>query len=225
MALAGGSTPRGLYRLLTQSPFREQMPWDILRLFWGDERVVPPTHSDSNFKMVQDALLRHVPVPASRVFRMEGERPPSEAAKEYEGVLRQQFSLSPGEIPHFDVVLLGMGPDGHTASLFPGIPELLTSHRLVEAPWVEKFQTHRITLTPRVLNEAQHVIFLVGGVEKASTLQAVLEGPSQPSTYPVQSIDPHSGELLWLLDAQAASRLDPTTFQNVSCYTSRRIRR
>ncbi len=211
IALAGGSTPRGLYELLCREPYRARIPWSNLWIFWGDERTVSPSHADSNFRMAAEALLHHVPIPKSQIFRIEGELPSEEAARKYERTLYQEFSLSPGEIPQFDVILLGMGPDGHTASLFPGLPDLLTSERLVEAPWVEKFHTYRITFTPRVLNGARNVLFLVSGAEKASTVQAVLEGPVDVNAHPVQAVNPSHGHSLWIVEEQAAALLEPDT--------------
>jgi len=211
IALAGGSTPRGLYRLLTGEPYRSEISWKHLRIFWGDERPVPPDHHESNFRMAEEALLSHVPVPAQQIFRIEGELPAEEAAARYEAVLREQFRLTPGQVPEFDLVLLGMGPDGHTASLFPGTPAVSESHKLVAAPWVEKFHTHRVTLTPPVLNAAKHVVFLVSGQDKATVLQAVLEGPSDHARYPAQGIHPTSGHLVWLINHDAAGLLRTDT--------------
>lgn len=211
VALAGGSTPRGLYRLLTGEPYRSQIPWDHLRVFWGDERTVPPEHQESNFRMAEEALLSRVPIPSKQVFRIEGELPADEAAARYEAVLREQFRLSLGEVPRFDLVLLGMGPDGHTASLFPGTSAVAESHKLVTAPWVEKFHTRRVTLTPVVLNAAKQVIFLVSGQDKATALQSVLEGPFEPARYPAQVINPTAGKLVWLLNQDAADLLQPDT--------------
>jgi len=211
VALAGGSTPRGLYRLLTGEPYRSQFSWEHLRVFWGDERTVPPDHQESNYRMAEEALLSHVPVPSRQVFRMEGELPAGEAAARYEAVLREQFKLSPGEVPRFDLIILGMGPDGHTASLFPGTSALAELHKLVAASWVEKFHTYRVTLTPPVLNAAKHVVFLVSGQDKAMALQGVLEGPSEPSRYPAQIINPTAGELVWLINQDAAGLLKTET--------------
>jgi 6-phosphogluconolactonase len=211
VALAGGSTPRGLYQLLTGEPYRSQLSWKHLRVFWGDERTVPPDHQDSNFRMAEEALLSHVPVPAKQVFRIEGELPAGEAAARYEAVLREQFRLSPGEFPKFDLILLGMGPDGHTASLFPGTSVVAESHKLVAAPWVEKFHTHRVTLTPPVLNAAKHVVVLVSGRDKATALQAVLEGPSEPARYPAQVLNPTAGHMVWLVNQDAAGLLRTAT--------------
>lgn len=207
VALAGGSTPRGLYRLLTGDPYRTQIPWAHLRVFWGDERTVPPDHQESNFRMAKESLLSHVPIPSNQVFRIEGEVLAGDAAARYETVLREQFNLSSREIPQFDLILLGMGPDGHTASLFPGTSAVTESQKLVSAPWVEKLQTHRVTLTPPVLNAAKHVVFLVSGVDKATALQVVLEGPADPARYPAQVVNPPGGHMVWLINQDAAGLL------------------
>lgn len=207
VALAGGSTPQGLYRLLTGDPYRTQISWDHLRVFWGDERTVPPDHQESNYRMAKEALLSHVPIPSNQIFRIEGEVPADEAAARYETVLQEQFSLSSGEVPQFDLILLGMGPDGHTASLFPGTSAVAESHKLVAAPWVEKLQTHRVTLTPPVLNAGKHVVFLVSGVDKATALQVVLEGPADPARYPAQVVNPPTGHMVWLVNQDAAGLL------------------
>ncbi len=207
VALAGGSTPQGLYRLLTGDPYRTQISWDHLRVFWGDERTVAPDHQESNYRMAKEALLSHVPIPSNQVFRIEGEVPAGEAAARYETVLREQFNLASGEVPRFDLILLGMGPDGHTASLFPGTSAVTESKELVSAPWVEKLQTYRVTLTPPVLNAAKHVVFLVSGVDKATALQVVLEGPADPARYPAQVVNPTAGHLVWLVHQDAAGLL------------------
>jgi len=214
VALAGGSTPRGLYGLLASDPYRSMIDWAKVHVYWGDERHVSPDHQDSNYRMAHESLLSHVPAIPSQIHRMQGEfSKASDAADAYEDLLRNEFSPLPGEAPAFDLILLGMGPDGHTASLFPGTEVVHESARWVAAPWVEKFQTHRVTLTPVVLNQARHVMFLVSGKDKSNALQAVLEGPPQPEQYPSQVINPLSGELLWLVDEQAASLLHKTTFQ------------
>ncbi len=211
IALSGGSTPRGLFNLLTAEPYRTQIDWSAVRIFWGDERPVPADHPESNFRMAKENFLDHLPIPSEQVFRIEGERPGEEAAAGYEKVLQQAFSLGETEVPRLDLVLLGMGPDAHTASLFPETGVLEEKERLVTAPWVEKFQTHRITLTPKVFNAAQKIVFVVSGVDKALALQAVLEGPFQPRQYPAQIIHPVQGELIWLLDQAAASQLKKKT--------------
>jgi len=211
VALAGGSTPRGLYRLLTADAYRPQLSWEHFRVFWGDERTVPPDHQESNFRMAEEALLSHVPIPSNQVFRIEGELPANEAAARYEALLREQFRLSSGEVPRFDLILLGMGPDGHTASLFPGTSAVTESQKLVAAPWVEKLHTHRVTLTPPVLNAAKHVVFLVSGEDKATALQAVLEGPADPARYPAQVVNPLAGHMVWLVNQDAAGLLKTKT--------------
>ncbi len=209
IALAGGSTPKSLYTLLASNTasFREQVPWNKVHFFWGDERHVPPDHPDSNYRMVQERLLSQVPVPPENVHRIFTENSdPGKAADEYEQVLHDFFELREEKLPRFDLVLLGMGPDGHTASLFPGSNTIHEQTHLVAAPWVEKQNTYRVTLTPPVLNNALCAIFLVSGSEKSKTLQAVLEGDPEPERFPAQIIRPKRGTLLWLVD-QAAARL------------------
>ncbi|XGV97658.1 MAG: 6-phosphogluconolactonase [Leptolyngbya sp. BL-A-14] len=208
VALSGGSTPKSLYALLATEPWRRQIPWSHVHFFWGDERHVPPDHADSNYRMTQERLLFQVPVPAENVHRIQTENPDaSSVAAGYEQAIRQFFKLHENELPQFDLVLLGMGPDGHTASLFPHTKVIHEQTRLVAAPWVEKFKTYRITLTPPVLNNANHIIFFVTGAEKAETLKAVLEGEYQPDRFPSQLIQPTHGTVLWMVDQAAASLL------------------
>jgi 6-phosphogluconolactonase len=213
VALAGGSTPKALYALLTAetgSPFRARVPWETTHFFWGDERHVPPDHPDSNYRMAHEAMLSRVPVPPQNVHRIQAENPDAgRAAAEYAGELRQFFRPEAGQFPRFDLILLGMGPDGHTASLFPGTETVREQNTLVAAPWVEKLRAHRITLTPPVLNNAACVVFLVSGAEKAEALQRVLQGDYQPDRLPAQLIRPASGRLLWLVDRAAARLLVP----------------
>jgi 6-phosphogluconolactonase len=211
VALSGGSTPTDLYALLASEgdPFRGRVLWNRIHFFWGDERHVAPHHPDSNYRMVVDALLSKVPVPAQHVHRIRAENPDAgKAAEEYEQALCEFFGLDEGEWPRFDLVLLGMGPDGHTASLFPGTAVLDERKRLVAASWVENLNATRITLTPPVLNHAACVIFLISGQEKAETLRAVLTGDFQPVRLPAQLIHPGRGRLLWLVDRAAAGLLD-----------------
>jgi 6-phosphogluconolactonase len=204
LALSGGSTPKRLYARLAAPPWRDRLPWARLHLFWGDERFVPPDHPDSNQRMVREAMLDHVPVPAENVHRIPAEEPDAQrAAAEYEATLRSFFSLSPGEQPRFDLILLGLGKDGHTASLFPGGDAIRERERLVVAPWVETQKTFRVTLTPPVLNQARRAMFLVSGEEKAEALHAVLEGAREPERYPAQIVE---GNRLWMVD-RAAARL------------------
>jgi len=204
-ALGGGSTPRALYRLLASDPYRERMPWNAIHFFWGDERHVPPDHPDSNFRMAREAMLDAVPVPPENIHRVRAEEPDAQrAAAEYEAALRSFFALAPGELPRFDLILLGLGKEGHTASLFPESPVLHERERLVAAPWVEAQKTFRITLTPPVLNHARQAMFLVSGEEKAEALRAVLEGPREPERYPAQIVE---GNRLWMVDRSAARLL------------------
>lgn len=210
MALAGGSTPKSLYRLLAEDPaFRDRVPWAKVHFFFGDERHVSPDHSDSNFRMANEAMFdRLAPdlLPPGNVHRIRGERPaPEDAAVGYAHELEGYFGQ--GHLPEFDVMLLGMGPDGHTASIFPGTSALRENAITVCAVWVDKLSTHRITLTPPVLRHARTVIFLVSGPDKARVLKAVLEGPPSPDRYPAQGIASLTGETLWLVDATAASSL------------------
>lgn len=206
VALSGGSTPKGMYSLLASDPtLRTHVPWDKVHFFWGDERHVAPDHPDSNFRMAHEALLSRVPVSAGQVWRIKAEYDDARrSADEYEVALRSFFGLAGGQFPHLDLVLLGMGPDGHTASLFPGTKALHESQRLAISNWVGKFYTHRITLTAPVLNNAAAVMFLVHGEDKAPVLKAVLEGPYEPDQLPAQLIRPDQGRVLWLVD-QAAS--------------------
>jgi 6-phosphogluconolactonase len=207
VALAGGSTPRSLYALLAndKEPYRAQLPWKKIHFFWGDERHVPPDHPDSNYLMASEAMLGSVPVPLENVHRIKSENvDAAKAADEYEQTLREFFRLEEGRLPRFDLILLGLGPDGHTASIFPGTDVVSEKMRLVAAPWVEKFKSFRITLTPPVLNSASTVIFLVNGTEKAKILREVLEGDNQPERLPAQLIRRNKGKVLWLVDQEAA---------------------
>jgi 6-phosphogluconolactonase len=207
IALSGGSTPKNLYNLLATNA-RTALPWDRMFFFWGDERHVPPTDPDSNYRMADETMLSKIPVPAANVFRMKTENPDAAAvAEEYEQTLRKFFQLEPGQIPTFDLILLGMGPDGHTASLFPGTAALQEKSRLVVANWVEKMKTHRITLTLPVLNAALCVTFLVSGTDKASVVRAVLEEDVPGEQYPSKLVCPRQGRLIWLVDRAAASAL------------------
>jgi 6-phosphogluconolactonase len=211
VALAGGSTPKALYGLLATNPLLQaKVPWSKIQFFFGDERHVPPNDEESNFRMAEEAMLGKAPVDAKQVHRIKGEkRNAAQAAEEYEQDLRASFRLQAGQFPRFDLVLLGMGPEGHTASLFPGTKALKEERRLVVSNWVGKFYTDRITFTPPVLNNAARVIFMVHGEEKAPALKAVLEGPYEPEQLPAQMIQPKQGKGLWLVDPSAASMLVP----------------
>jgi 6-phosphogluconolactonase len=209
IALSGGSTPRGLHALLANDPaVRDRLPWQHLHFFWGDERHVPPDHPQSNYRMAYDTLLSLAPVPSQNIHRMPGEEPDAAlAAEKYEQELRTFFDLEAGQLPRFDCILLGMGTDGHTASLFPETEALHETRRLVVANWVEKFKTYRITLTVPVLNRADLVVFLVSGAEKAEALKEVLQGDYRPDRFPAQLIRPGPEKLLWIVDKAAANCL------------------
>jgi 6-phosphogluconolactonase len=209
VALSGGSTPKGLYGALANDPtWRGQVPWDNMHVFWGDERHVPPDHADSNYRLAHEAMLSKVPIPPANVHRIKSEHPDArQVAEDYEQELRAFFQVSAGQLPRFDVVFLGLGPEGHTASLFPGTKALHETRRLVVSTWVGKFFTERITLTAPALNNAAGVIFLVSGDDKALALKAVLEGYDEPEQLPAQLIRPAHGRLLWLVDRAAASLL------------------
>ena len=205
VALSGGSTPKALYSLLADdTELRQTVPWPHTHFFWGDERPVPPDHPDSNFRLAQTALLSRVPVPAANIHRIRGELAPQSAAVAYERTMVEFFQLRGKALPRFDLVLLGLGPEGHTASLFPGTRALREQKRLAIANWIGKLGTERITLTAPVFNNAACVIFLVSGAEKTVVFKSVIEGPYEPQQLPAQLIRPHAGELKWIVDAAAA---------------------
>lgn len=208
VALAGGSTPVGMYRLLSDEPYRSQVEWQRVLFFWSDERCVPPDHPESNYGAAAEALVSHLGVPETNVHRMRGELAPQVAADEYE---EEVTSWVPGTPPRFDLILLGMGDDGHTASLFPGTVALDATVRLVVANVVPKLETTRLTFTAPLINAARRVMFLVTGENKAEALKAVLEGPRDTDTYPSQLVRPRDGLLTWLLDEPAARLLSKYT--------------
>ena len=208
-ALSGGSTPRALFSLLADDPeLRSLTPWNHVHLFWGDERHVPPDAAESNFRMTREALLDRVQIPAENIHPIvPAFAQAADLARAYELELTRFFSLSAGAPPTFDLVLLGMGADGHTASLFPDSPALAEQNQLVIANWIERFSAHRITLSALALNAARAVVFLVSGADKAGTLHEVLHGPYEPHRLPAQLIDPQRGPLIWLVDRVAAGML------------------
>jgi 6-phosphogluconolactonase len=207
VALSGGATPRGLYARLAADPFRSRVDWGQVRVFWGDERCVPPEHPDSNYRLAQELLLSKVPVRPENVYRMPGEATdPDLAAAEYAGELQTAFGLKRGERPRFDLILLGMGADGHTASLFPHSPALREVTRLSVAVYLEAEKRYRLTLTLPVLNAAVSVLFLVAGSDKARRLRTVLRGkPSHEA--PASLVRPEGGSLHWIVDRAAATGL------------------
>jgi 6-phosphogluconolactonase len=207
IALSGGSTPKNMYTLIAANA-SATLPWDQMFFFFGDERHVPPDDPDSNYRMVKESLLLTAPIPPANVFRVPAENPNADAAAQaYEQTLRKFFALAPGEFPRFDLILLGIGPDGHTASLFPETAALHEKSRLVVANWVEKLNTSRITLTLPVLNAARCVAFLVSGIDKAAALHEVLEGKAPAEKYPSKFVQPSEGKLIWFVDRAAASDL------------------
>lgn len=205
LALSGGNSPRPLYRLLADPPYREDLPWAQTFVFWSDERYVPIGDQRSNAGMARELLLKHVPVPADHVHTVYlADSSPEQAAAEYEAALRK---LNDGADPRLDLVLLGCGTDGHTASLFPHSPALAETDLLVRAVQPEGSDIARVTMTPRLLNQSCHVIFIVYGESKSEVVHRVLEGPSDPDTLPAQVVRPVDGETIWMLDTGAASKL------------------
>lgn len=209
IALAGGSTPKVLYSLLAEHPaLRNSLPWDKMRVFFGDERHVGPGHPDSNFKMASDTMLSKAPLQPEQIHRIKGEyADTAQAAAEYEEVIRSEFALQGGAFPRFDLVLLGMGNEGHTLSLFPGTKALGETQKIVTRNWVGKLYTERVTLTARAANNAANIIFMVAGADKACALKAVFEGPHEPEQLPAQMIQPVNGTLTWLVDQAASAML------------------
>ncbi len=207
IALSGGSTPRSLFQLLATNA-RTSFPWDNTRFFWSDERHVPPDDPESNYRMANEAMLSKIPVAAGNIFRVPSEEPDASiAASAYEQTLRKVFPAEGESVPQFDLILLGMGADGHTASLFPGTTGLQEKSKLVIANWVEKFKTHRITFTLPLLDAARSVMFLVSGTDKAPALKEILQGSASGEQYPAKLVQPDKGGLIWLVDRAAASSL------------------
>ena len=196
VALSGGSTPKGLFDLLCQAPYRERVDWPRLGIYWGDERCVPPDHPDSNYGMTKQHLLDNVP--ASRVYRMRGELDPKQAADEYEKVL---------PAGGFDLALQGLGSNSHTASLFPHTDVLQVTNRRVAAVWVQEVNMWRITITVPELQRARHILFLAAGGDKAEAVQAVIQGPLDVDSYPAQVVREAQGTVSWFLDRAAAGKL------------------
>ena len=209
LAISGGSTPQATFKLLAAEPFVSRIPWDKLQLFWVDERCVGPDSPESNYGVARDLLLSKVPIPAENVFRMEGELDPEVAASRYESTLRNVMKLEGAETPAFDMVTLGMGPDGHTASLFPNTEGLNELGRLVIANHVPQKDVWRVSLTWPVINHASEVVFEVEGPGKTDVLAEVLTWPRDPDRLPSQLIRPANGKLLFLLDEAAAAKLPP----------------
>jgi 6-phosphogluconolactonase len=204
VALSGGHTPFGAYQLLAKGPRRDQVPWSQVHVFWGDERCVPPDDPRSNARMAHETLLDHVPIPSDQIHPILCAGAPENGAQEYESLLRHFFK---GRQPRFDLVLLGLGENGHTASLFPGTAALDESTRWAAEVYVREQDLYRVTLTAPIINQGEMVVFLVAGANKANVLREVLEGPRDPHRLPAQLIQPESSDLRWLIDRQAASAL------------------
>jgi 6-phosphogluconolactonase len=204
LALSGGSTPETLYALLATEAFAPRIDWSKVHIFWGDERCVPPDHKSSNYRMAKYALLEHVPLSEKNIHRVLGERNPHEAALLYERDLNQFFETEEGW-PRFDLILLGLGDDGHTASLFPHTYALEVNDRWVVENHVEHLDSWRVTLTAPAINAAEHIMFMVIGKQKALRVYEILQGESQPNHLPAQLIHPTNGTLVWLLDEEAGS--------------------
>ena len=207
IALSGGSTPRRVYELLAGGELRDAVDWPNVHVFFGDERMVPPDHAESNYRMANESLLSRVPIPARNIHRIEGVSDAAANASDYESDMRSLFGDA--EWPRLDLVLLGMGDDGHTASLFPGTTALEERRAWVAANWVEKLGAWRVTLTAPAINAARHVLFLVSGAGKAARLREVLNGERDPTRLPSQMIRPDDGTLEWFIDQAAAAELPP----------------
>lgn len=203
VSLSGGSTPKRVFELLATSPYREQVPWDKVHVFWGDERAVPADDPRNNARMARLALLDHVPIPKNQIHPIAGDIDPAKSAEQYEALIRSFFGSEP---PRFDLILLGLGENGHTASLFPHTPVLHEKHRLVKEQYVAEVSMNRITMTVPLLNQGKVVAFLVAGSGKAAVLKEVREGPRDPERLPSQLIAPSPGELRWLVDRAAAGK-------------------
>ena len=212
IAISGGSTPHATFELLADyaQPWHRRVPWEKIDLYWVDERAVSPDHAESNYRMTREALLDHLPLNPGQIHRIQGELEPEVAADRYEADLRSSFRLADDELPRIDLVALGLGNDGHTASLFPHTKAISETSRLVVASHVPQRDAWRITLTWPVINRARSVFFLVSGQEKAAILKEVLTGPHDPERLPAQLIWPSSGILTLILDKDAAAFLPPT---------------
>jgi 6-phosphogluconolactonase len=211
IAISGGNTPKRMFALLADATasYRAQIEWEKLELYWVDERCVAPDQPDSNYRMTREALLDKVPLSPEHIFRIQGELDPEEAASKYEAAIRGSFRLEGAEMPVFDLVALGMGPDGHTASLFPHTEGLHELMRIAIANHIVQKETWRVTLTSPVINRARDVFFLIEGADKVDALKQVFLGPRDPETYPSQLIRPASRRITLFLDAAAGAALPP----------------
>jgi 6-phosphogluconolactonase len=204
LCLSGGNTPNGLYTLLSMKPFRNLVPWKNTFVFWSDERCVPADDNRNNAYMATSVFLSKIDLPSSNIFPVPVNLPPADAARKYEETLKAFFGK---EDPRFDLILLGLGDNGHTASLFPGTEVLREKSHWVKEVYVEELKMYRITMTALLINKVRHILFLVQGKEKSCILKKVFAPPSQPEKYPVQLIRPELGEVYWFVDDKAASQL------------------
>lgn len=204
VALSGGHTPKAFFEILAEPPYREALPWDRVVFFWGDERCVPPDDDESNFKMTNLALLSHIDISPANIHRVLGENPPSEEIGRYENEIRENVPAGGNGFPRFDWVFLGMGADGHTASLFPGAPTLKEKNRICVVATHPQTGQGRISVTFPVIDNARRVSFLVAGREKAPVLREIMDGGSEPLPYPASMVHPDDGVLEWYLDKAAA---------------------
>jgi 6-phosphogluconolactonase len=207
VALNGGSTPTRLFELLA-TDYHENVDWSKVHVFWGDERCVPPDDAGSSYGQARDILLSHALIPDSNIHRIKGELGPDEASKDYSLTLRE-FASPPLEWPRFDLVYLGMGEDGHTASLFPGSPADISESTMPVTAYYQDRPANRVTLTPIIFNSARMIVFMATGEKKANTLAEVLSDRYNPERYPAQRIDPSDGRLIWLVNEAAAGKLPP----------------
>lgn len=205
LALSGGSTPQPIYARLAAAEYRARLDWSRAYIFFGDERCVPPDDAQSNYRMARQALLDQAPLPRENIYRLRGEDDPARAALQYEQTLQAFFRCAPP--PAFDLILLGLGDNGHTASLFPGTAALRERERWVVPQYVETLRAWRVTFTAPLINAARDIAFLIQGADKAQILWNVLRGPYQPDVLPAQLVQPMQGELHWFADATAAAKI------------------
>jgi len=207
IALSGGSTPKRLFELMASDAWKNKIPWNNIEFFWGDERYVPPTDASSNYRMTREAMLDKVPISGVNVHRVMTEKPDQEAAAEYEKTIRQIVPAGANGVPEFDLILLGLGTNGHMASLFPHQPALHEHRKLVVAEYIDEVKMTRVTMTLPLINSAKSVVFVTLGPDKASVLREVIVGPRDPERLPAQLIQPSPGQLTWLIDAPASAEL------------------
>jgi 6-phosphogluconolactonase len=208
VALSGGSTPKKLYEMLASPPWRDQIPWDRTEFFWSDERFVPATDPASNYNMTHKALIAAVPLPPQNVHRVITENiEPQAAAKAYEDEIRRVVPKGSNGVPEFDLMLLGLGTNGHTASIFPHQPAIYENERLIVAEYIEEVKMTRITFTAPLINASRDVLFIALGADKTDVVQEVVMGPFDPDRLPAQLVKPEPGDLTWILDPQSAARI------------------